>query len=421
MPSLSINVGSFSLGQRDWAIFKTYAPYTVDICQWVDDGIDVESRYLFQETCGTSANIGSKFITYPLIDEEIRILDQLIISIKESILENFQFDDDFSFKLKIFLSDIVRCLENLSSTGIFGDTIATNIFFQEIIIKHIIEILSETIGIEAVLSLIYGVFILDNFSILSEQESSAEYHLQLLQLVRINPILQNYWGLFLYDTFNLADASSSQFITYPLIEESLSLAETLGHSLLFRVTFAETITLSDDDIIRQIITGLLTDDFEIIAGYVAPNGTFTTWNINTRSGATTEYQNFNFNSFTKISHKYLGASSTGLYELNGDDDDGTTIISTITSGLMQVAGSKFTSFKAAYLGLRGKGEYLLKLVSGEGQEYIYKVHAETMKSARVNFGKGLRSRYFSYQLQNVDQDFDLDAIEFLPIGANRRV
>ena len=89
--------------------------------------------------------------------------------------------------------------------------------------------------------------------------------------------------------------------------------------------------------------------------------------------------------------------------------------------MFQVAGSHFTSFKAAYIGVRGAGDYLLKLVSGEGQEYIYRLTAQSMKSARVNFGKGLRSRYFSYELQNIDQDFDLDTIEFLPIGANRRV
>jgi hypothetical protein len=36
-------------------------------------------------------------------------------------------------------------------------------------------------------------------------------------------------------------------------------------------------------------------------------------------------------------------------------------------------------------------------------------------------GKGLRSRYFAFELVSTGQDFDLDTLEFIPLVADRRV
>ena len=44
-----------------------------------------------------------------------------------------------------------------------------------------------------------------------------------------------------------------------------------------------------------------------------------------------------------------------------------------------------------------------------------------MKTTKVNMGKGLRARYFAYELISTGQDFDLDSVEFVPLVAQRRV
>jgi hypothetical protein len=44
-----------------------------------------------------------------------------------------------------------------------------------------------------------------------------------------------------------------------------------------------------------------------------------------------------------------------------------------------------------------------------------------MRSKRVDMGKGLRSRYFSWALVTAAADFDLDNIQFLPLISNRRI
>ena len=65
---------------------------------------------------------------------------------------------------------------------------------------------------------------------------------------------------------------------------------------------------------------------------------------------------------------------------------------------------------------------VLQLTTGTGETYVYAARSRPMQTTRINLGKGLRARYFKYELEAVDgHDFDLDSIEFLPLVAQRRV
>jgi hypothetical protein len=171
----------------------------------------------------------------------------------------------------------------------------------------------------------------------------------------------------------------------------------------------------------MVFNAELSDTIEVAGAYLGPNGSVTTWAMNTRSGAVTEYQNYAFNSFARVGNKYLGATDDGLYELLGDDDDGTDIIATIRSGFAQWSGTHLGSFKAAYLAVAGAGAYVLRVITRDGKTYNYQVSAQDGRTVKVNMGKGLRSRYFAFELVTAGQDFDLDTLEFIPLVADRRV
>ena len=131
-----------------------------------------------------------------------------------------------------------------------------------------------------------------------------------------------------------------------------------------------------------------------------------------------------FNSITKMGNQYLGANSEGLWLLDGELDAAANIPTRVKSGWMQPSGSKFTSFKAAYLGLRVRDDardFFLKLHSGDGREYVYAVKPNNMQTTKINMGKGLRSRYFSFELVTTGADYDLDSLEFVPLSSYRRV
>jgi hypothetical protein len=191
--------------------------------------------------------------------------------------------------------------------------------------------------------------------------------------------------------------------------------------LILRVIASDTLNVSDAALVRQILRATVLEGIEISAAYVAPNGSITTWTMNTRTTAVSEYRNYPFNSFARVGHKYLGAAADGIYELDGDTDNGTAIIATLRSGLAQMAGSHLGGIKAAYIAARGTGSWVMRIITGHGEVYNYGVTNQSMRSTKIHIGKGLRARYFAFELVSSGQDFDLDSLEFLPIINDRRV
>lgn len=88
---------------------------------------------------------------------------------------------------------------------------------------------------------------------------------------------------------------------------------------------------------------------------------------------------------------------------------------------MQFGSVQLSRLKAAYLGMRGAGEYVLRIETGDGSIYDYGVSARDMRTTKVHMGKGQQARYFAFELLGSGADFDLDSIEFVPLVKQRRV
>ena len=281
--------------------------------------------------------------------------------------------------------------------------------------------LSSGIGLHDVRTVLRAIIVFEGLGLATVASPTLNYHLTIAQFIKMNDVLARFLGASLIQGMGVHAALSDVFVANPILTAGLGIHLSETHQMVFRIIDHETIHLHDSDILQAIFAGTLGDGVQITGAHLTPSGTFTTWAVNTRTGSVTEYRNWVFNSFAPMGHKYIAANSNGLYELDGDTDANTSIVSDMVSGLMQIGGSRFSSFKAAYLGIRGTGQFYFKLVSGDGTTYTYLVQANNMKTTRINLGKGLRARYFSYELTNVGQDFDLDSIEFVPIVAQRRV
>lgn len=281
--------------------------------------------------------------------------------------------------------------------------------------------ISDTIGVAETLSLVRGALVAEALGLTDVLGAATTYGLTQTDALRLRDTLQRFLGGGLLDTIGVDETDAPFWRLIRSASDTIGVQATLTPKLLLRVTTTDAIDLTATEALQWVFSPVVVDGIQIDAGYVEPNGSVTTWAVNTNTGAVTEYTNYDFNSFAQIGLKYLGASSTGLYELIGDDDAGTDIIGQIKSGLLQFSGSRFTGFKAAYLGMRGTGDVLLKLVTGDGLERVYQVTVDDMRTTRVMLGKGIRARYFSFELVSTGQDFDVDTIEFVPISAQRRV
>lgn len=281
--------------------------------------------------------------------------------------------------------------------------------------------LSETVAISEAMSTVRAMTIIDQLGLADVLGVKATFGKTIADSVHVADALRKFFSGDVVDGVAFTDLLERQRQLNPTLTDTAGIGETLTRQFILRVTAAETLSLTHTQALKMLFDPALADAVQLSAAYVSPGSSVTTWAINTKNMATTEYTNYEFNSFARMGNHYLGATSAGLYELDGDTDAGTDIIADIKSGLMQLGGSRFTSFKTAYIGMRGEGDFVLKVETGDGKTYNYAVVGKDMQTSRVHFGKGLRARYFSFELISTGQDFDLDSIEFIPLVVQRRV
>ena len=324
----------------------------------------------------------------------------------------------------------------ISETGIYGSSFTPNTKYAITLaeIEYLASQLSQAVPVTLTQNMtlhdaaqiVLGVLVTQNMKLIEVDTVNLNFGQIIAEEMFVNAALSYFLTLSLTQNMSLHDAASINYQAVASVSQNMTLAGMIGNTMTFNVIDNEHMTFTEIDILKMIFSGdPLTDQMLITALYVSPNGEYTTFAINTRTNAITEYQNWVFNSFASMGRKYIAADSNGLYELDGERDEKSNIISTLQTGMMQLSGSKLAGVKGMYLGMdvtQGDNNFYVKLVAGDQREYVYKVTSQPgLMTTKVNIGKGLRSRYFSFQLQNDGSDFNLDTIEFVPMVGQRRV
>ena len=319
--------------------------------------------------------------------------------------------------------------ERAKATGTFAPSLKFSMTVQELASVHgalsvaLPIAISEGASISDALTTVAALFI-------SEKAKASATTLTQSQ---INGYIQELAQAFsIYGALANANVNEGATGTASLVAQYALIASMTEHALLQQLD-AENIVVSmavlesadatDTELVKAVYSGDAIIESAIISvAYCGPDNTTTTWVMNTRTNALTQYVNWAFNSFASMGRKYIGAAADGLYELDGERDNTTNISAYIAGGLTQMNGAKFAGLKGVYMGVRGQGDYLLKLVTGDGREYIYAfVSQPNFMTTKVRTGKGLRSRYIQWELISNGPDFDLDTIEFVPMISDRRV
>ena len=159
---------------------------------------------------------------------------------------------------------------------------------------------------------------------------------------------------------------------------------------------------------------------------------YTAWVLNTKTLGATQYDNFDFNSFCEFeanSGIWYGAKTDGIYLLDGDTDQGEAIVAEIRTGQTNLGTNKEKRCPTAYIGAKTDGSLVMKVVTdepdGTKSENWYAVEtrvADSVRTTRVQFGRGLKSVFWQFALSNVNgSDFELASLEMLPVILTRRI
>lgn len=330
----------------------------------------------------------------------------------------------YAYVMNMEVVDTIKISLVDGTTAIYGLTVTEQARVSELVQSAWPIAVIQNMTISEVLNAAIGVTIMERLNISSVVAVQAKYGITISELISISDGLWNLLSGVIVDAMTIHGDLSVVTHAAASMTDTIVLTEALGQQLIMSITVSDTVELTDAQLIQAIYDCTLEDGVIISAGFVSPDGTFTTFAINTRTNAVSEYEHWVFNSFGKMGNRYIGANQDGIYELNGVDDDGVSIPAYVRSGLFQPGGSRYSAFKAAYLGMRinnSASDTYLKIVMGDGVERVYKAHVQDMHSSRVDLGKGLRSRYWAWELVTTGAEFDLESITFIPLVASRRV
>lgn len=244
---------------------------------------------------------------------------------------------------------------------------------------------------------------------------------------RIYAELNQNWALATRESINITEQANFTDSTIALgrfisaITDGIILSDSAGITRTTSMSLLDGAIVSATMGMQITLTMSLVENLLMSAGIINV-GDRVSWVANANTGAMSLFEGWNFNSYATIGGKFYGCDSNGIYLLEGSDDEGTAINSTITTGLEDLGTSKLKAIVKAYIGCSSSGQLHLKTITESGTEntYIIESTGSKVRESSVDIGKGLQSRYWQFTISNVGgAEFMLEDIEFVPVVLQR--
>lgn len=154
---------------------------------------------------------------------------------------------------------------------------------------------------------------------------------------------------------------------------------------------------------------------------------FRTWVLNTRKGALSEYgPEFAFNSYATFNGQVLAAGASGVVVLGAQAlDNAAAITARVRTGKESFGSSVLKRVPRIYTSGSYPGDMLFRTITTESGERTYSLPMNGvtgLQQRRVPVGKGPKSRFWQYEIENVaGADFSTNDIQVYPVALRRRV
>jgi hypothetical protein len=230
------------------------------------------------------------------------------------------------------------------------------------------------------------------------------------------------------DALQIDDAVARALAQNAWLLSSALLSSALDSALTGTAVLIDTPQL--DESLHGSLTGThaIADAVQADAVLLLEGIPYEAWVVNTESGAPSEYRNWNFDSMCRLGDRYYGASESGLFRLDGDDDAGDPIEASVRTGDLDFGSPNIKRPLTAHIGYTAAGDMVLKVTvthEGKRSEFWYRCKNPvrgTATEAKLPLGRGLASRRWQFELVNTaGADFDFESITLQMLELGRRL
>jgi hypothetical protein len=175
----------------------------------------------------------------------------------------------------------------------------------------------------------------------------------------------------------------------------------------------------------SLMSGLQAQSSQLLTGVTgaAVNDTARVWVVNMDNGASSQYDNYGFNSYFNRDGLAYGVADDGIYLLQGELDAGSPIEAAMDMGTTSFDAPVQKRLPAVYATVAGD-KLILKVEVDGSDPYYYEMRSssEHLDKHRFDPGRGLVGVEWSFSLLNQNgEDFELSSLEFAPVAMKRRI
>jgi len=255
----------------------------------------------------------------------------------------------------------------------------------------------------------------------------------------LSVIFSSRWGMmfegppvgtkYLLEEIYVLDASKTVVEHIIFINNTGTIVDTITATRIAIANILEQLTVSDSYTVVGTFTAVLSEDIVAINTTIAGQGTTAildktarVWVVNIDTEATSQYDNYGYNSFYTYEGKNYGVAMDGIYELTGTTDNGDLIDALVDFGRSDLGSFYKKRVTSAYLGLNSSGKLSLTVeTDGQTRTFLMKDSSSVTTRHRVNMGSILSGYYWNFIITNNGYNFDLENIMFEIMQLNRRL
>ena len=231
------------------------------------------------------------------------------------------------------------------------------------------------------------------------------------------------------DAVGLSQTLTTSVSAYEELFVSAVFSDTATGFGLYTVEISEELGLDDTVLPVASLIAAINEELDFSVSFVFDDTPYYAYSINAANKAISEYTNYGFNSMAVFNGVAYGATSSGLFRLEGSDDAGTRIDWRLRTGLQNLGTGQLKGMDSVYIGHTASGRMVLKCIVVEGAKQIehwYELQAKDTDmhvQQRIITGKGLKSVYWAFELANLEADSELvlDIVALHPLYFDRRI
>jgi hypothetical protein len=317
--------------------------------------------------------------------------------------------DTLSEVLGLMISDWITLVDTQSNNWNGVDTINDSIYLYDIADKYftISDTISESVALTDTNSYVLTVAVLEYLgftSLASAMRSTAATVSESLALTEE----QSYaWAELISEALSVVDAATVITTFVDVVQESIAITDAASLINRMGLSLNESLVLTETVTSKGTLYNAVYDTLKMSVTVELGGEVYECYVLNTPKFMPSMYSGFNFNSYCVFENRAFGANDTGIYELTGATDAGSTIHTGAILSQTDFGARNEKRFRRAYLGISGSAPVMI-FETEEGARQVYNINSE----GKTVISHELKSRKWKLSIADFDE---LDTIKLIPV------